>query len=180
MKSSDDPDLPIGELAARFGLATHVLRHWEDAGLLLPARDPAGRRRYGADEVVRVAAIIANQAAGLSLEQIRTLFDVEATGRRELLEQHLAELERRRVEIEVAREVTEHALHCTAHDVTTCPRFREAVGALVEGRPVPAGQHPGEWRVTAHDRPAGGASGLTGSLAVSLTGGGARPPRSTS
>jgi hypothetical protein len=27
----------IGELAARFGLATHVLRHWEDVGLLSPA-----------------------------------------------------------------------------------------------------------------------------------------------
>ncbi|WP_443137105.1 helix-turn-helix domain-containing protein [Kribbella sp. CCNWLW197] len=27
----------IGVLAARFGLATHVLRHWEDEGLLTPA-----------------------------------------------------------------------------------------------------------------------------------------------
>lgn len=158
MKSSDAPDLPIGELAARFGLATHVLRHWEDAGLVTPPRDGAGRRRYGADEVVRVAAIIANQAAGLSLEQIRTLFDGEAEGRRELLEQHLADLERRRVEIDVAREVTQHALHCKAHDVTTCPRFVEAVGALVEGRPVPEGQHPGDWKVTAHER--GGAAAV--------------------
>ena len=30
--------LTIGELATRFGLATHVLRHWEDEGLLSPAR----------------------------------------------------------------------------------------------------------------------------------------------
>lgn len=170
MKSSVGSDLSIGELAERFGLATHVLRHWEDCGLLTPPRDGAGRRRYGPDEVVRVAAVIANQSAGLSLEQIRTLFDGGASGRKELLEQHLAELERRRVELEVAREVTEHALHCEAHDVTTCPRFVQAVGALVEGRPVPPGRHPADWKVTAHAR----------SEATQVTGGVGRPRRSTS
>ncbi len=150
MRSTPVPaEFAIGEVAERFGLAPHVLRHWEDVGLLTPQRDSVGRRRFGEDEVVRIAAIIANQAAGLSLEQIRSLFDVEAEGRRELLEQHLADLDRRRLEIEVAREVTEHALHCTAHDVTTCPRFREATQALVAGLPVPEDQHPGAWRVTA-------------------------------
>lgn len=151
MKSSA-AGVPIGEIAARFGLATHVLRHWEDVGLIAPPRDGAGRRLFGSDEVVRIAAIIANQSAGLSLEQIRTLFDVEAEGRRELLEGHLADLERRRIELDVAREVTEHALNCRSHDVTTCPRFVEAVGALAEGREVPDDQHPMAWKVTAHGR----------------------------
>jgi hypothetical protein len=41
----EDAELTIGELAARFGLATHVLRHWETKGLLSPARRVAGRRR---------------------------------------------------------------------------------------------------------------------------------------
>lgn len=36
MKSSEA--LTIGELAQRFGLATHVLRYWESMGLLKPAR----------------------------------------------------------------------------------------------------------------------------------------------
>lgn len=150
MKSRAEGRLvPIGEVARRFGVAPHVLRHWEDQGLLRPERDAAGRRRFGGDDMVRVAAILANQSAGLSLEQIGTLFDTEATGRREVLERHLAELERRQLELEVAREVTAHALQCERHDVTTCPRFREAVGALVEGRPAPDGQHPGDWRITA-------------------------------
>lgn len=141
--------LPIGEVAGRFGVGAHVLRHWEDEGLLQPVRDSAGRRRFGADDVVRIAAILASQSAGLSLEQIRTMFDVEAEGRAELLRQHLVDLERRRLELEVAREVTAHALDCRAHDLTTCPRFRESVGALLEGRPVPQGQDPREWRITA-------------------------------
>ncbi|WP_228829630.1 MerR family transcriptional regulator [Nocardia beijingensis] len=55
-------DISIGELAARFGLATHVLRHWEDVGLLAPRRDGAGsapvsRRRRGerGDDIARQA-----------------------------------------------------------------------------------------------------------------------------
>ena len=60
----------VGELAERFGLETHVLRYWEDVGLLAPARDGAGRRRYGSDDVVRVATILSSKVAGMSLEQI--------------------------------------------------------------------------------------------------------------
>ncbi len=45
----------IGEIAERFGIATSVLRHWEDVGLLRPSRDSAGRRRYDLDDVTRVA-----------------------------------------------------------------------------------------------------------------------------
>lgn|SRR5690606_23469439 len=150
MKSSAgsaEPDLPIGEVAARFDLATHVLRHWEDEGLLAPRRDAAGRRRFGEDDLVRVAAILANQSAGLSLEQIRIVFDTEAHGRHELLVHHLEDLERRLVEIQVAREVTAHALECQRHDLTTCPRFRSALRALLDGEPAPEGQHPAEWRI---------------------------------
>lgn len=36
-------DLTIGELAARFGLATHVLRYWEAMGV--PGAALPGRRR---------------------------------------------------------------------------------------------------------------------------------------
>ena len=65
----------IGELAGRFGLATHVLRHWEDEGLLTPAGRVGGRRRYDESHVARVVMIQRAKAAGLSLEQIRRMFD---------------------------------------------------------------------------------------------------------
>ncbi len=63
MKSSGES---IGEAAVRFGLETHVLRHWESAGLLRPGRDGAGRRRYADADAVRIAVILRNKAAGLS------------------------------------------------------------------------------------------------------------------
>ncbi|GAA0901130.1 MerR family transcriptional regulator [Virgisporangium aurantiacum] len=56
MKSSGT--VTIGELAHRFGLATHVLRHWETMGLLTPDRDGAGQRRYGRADLTRVALIL--------------------------------------------------------------------------------------------------------------------------
>ena len=129
--------LSIGEAAARFGLDTHVLRHWEDMGLLLPARDAADRRRYERDDLVRIAVIVRSKAAGMSLEQIAVLLDAEAPERHQVLEAHLADLDRRMEEMRRSRAMTEHALHCRAHDIATCPRFKAAVEDLVEGRGVP-------------------------------------------
>jgi len=113
----------VGQVAERFDIATNVLRHWEDVGLLSPARDSADRRRYVRDDVVRVAVIQRTKAAGMTLEQIGVLLDSEARGRHELLEAHVAELERRMEEIRIAREMTLHAFECKEHDLTSCPGF---------------------------------------------------------
>jgi DNA-binding transcriptional MerR regulator len=144
MKSSGEA---IGDAAARFGLETHVLRHWEDSGLLHPERDGAGRRRYGRDDVVRIAVILRSKAAGMSLEQIGVLLDESAPDRHRVLEGHLAELDRRSAEIARARAMTEHALGCRAHDIATCPRFREHVSDVL------AGATP--WSVHRADAPVG-------------------------
>ncbi|MCK0111354.1 MerR family transcriptional regulator [Ornithinimicrobium sp. F0845] len=142
MKSSraDGTAVPVwsvGELAERFGLATHVLRYWEDEGLLTPDRDGGGRRRYGSEDLARVAIIVRNKAAGMSLGQIRVLLDSEAAGRHTVLEEHLADLERRMRDMEQSRAMTRHALECQAHDITTCPNFRSAVQDLIDGAEVP-------------------------------------------
>jgi MerR family copper efflux transcriptional regulator len=123
----------VGELAGRFGLGTHVLRHWEDKGLLSPARDPAGRRRYGDDEVVRVAVILRSKAAGMTLDQIMVMLDAEADGRRAVLAAHVRELDETMAEMVRSREMTMHALECRAHDIATCPHFRAAVSDILEG-----------------------------------------------
>ncbi|WP_232678544.1 MerR family transcriptional regulator [Nocardioides sp. R-C-SC26] len=132
MKSSQET-WTIGELATRFGLATHVLRHWEDMGLLDPPRDSAGRRRFGGEELVRVAVILRSKAAGMSLEQIAVLLDAGAPERHAVLQAHLDDLERRMVEMERSREMTEHALRCRAHDISQCPNFHRGVADLLSG-----------------------------------------------
>src|SRR3954462_5742409 len=102
-------DWSIGEGAERFALETHVLRHWEDVGLLAPARVPVGRRRYGRDHVVRVATGILSKAAGMSLDQILVLLDAGAPERHEVLEAHIDDLDHRKEEVRRSREMTEHA-----------------------------------------------------------------------
>lgn len=127
MKSNAEHPWSVGDVAARFELPTNVLRHWESVGLLTPPRDAGGRRRYGEDEVVRIAVIQRSKAAGMTLEQIAVLLDDSARGRHEVLEQHLADIDRRMEEMRRSREMTEHAMRCRAHDIATCPRFRAGV-----------------------------------------------------
>ncbi len=134
MKSTVERTLwSIGDVAARFGLETHVLRHWETVGLLVPARDAAGRRRYDADDVVRVAVILRSKSAGMSLGQIAVLLNEEAKGRHQVLEAHIADLDRRMEEMAGSRAMTLHALQCRAHDIATCPHFKAWVGDILDG-----------------------------------------------
>ena len=145
MKASTQDLLLIHDVATRFGLETPVLRHWEDVGLLSPVRDTSGYRRYGPDDLVRVAVIARNKAAGMTLEQIRALLDADLPGRRAVLEQHLVALEERGREIERSRMMTEHALRCEAHDIVSCPRFAAMVEDVVSSN--------GEWALSGPAHP---------------------------
>ncbi|GAA5768911.1 hypothetical protein Aros01_05427 [Streptosporangium roseum] len=123
MKSSGS--MSIGELAERFGLAPHVLRHWEAMGLLVPAARVNGRRRYTRDHTVQVMTIIRAKAGGMSLEQIRELLAISGqAGRREFLQRQHAELERRLQEIAASKALIEHIMECRADDFTRCPDYR--------------------------------------------------------
>jgi DNA-binding transcriptional MerR regulator len=126
--------MSIGELAARFDLATHVLRHWEAMGLITPARRANGRRRYTEDQVSRVTMIVRGKAAGLSLEQLREMFEAATPGdRRELLRRHKAELEWRIRQVEMSKTLIEHALGCSAPDFTQCRSFQRICAGSLPG-----------------------------------------------
>lgn len=141
MKSSSSHRWSVGDVAGRFGLPTNVLRHWESVGLLTPHRDAAGRRRYGEDDVVRVAVILRSKASGMSLDQIAHLLERDMTGRNEVLQAHLEDLDRRMAEMQRSKAMTEHALRCSAHDISTCPRFRAEVIDVLDGFPQADAEH---------------------------------------
>ena len=63
--------LPIGEVAARAGLAASALRHYERVGLIEAVRSGGGQRRYQRGVLRRLAFVRAAQNVGLSLEEIR-------------------------------------------------------------------------------------------------------------
>ncbi len=120
--------LGIGELAAHFGLATHVLRHWESMGLLEPRRDAAGRRVYGPQDLLRVGAILCAKDAGLSLAQIHTVTTARAGAeRRALLSDRRSALQTQIALLSAQLALVECGLHCDHEDLLTCPAFQSAV-----------------------------------------------------
>jgi MerR family redox-sensitive transcriptional activator SoxR len=64
------PELTIGELAARSGVATSALRFWEQQGLIVAERTEGNQRRYARATLRRVALIQAGSAAGVPLRRI--------------------------------------------------------------------------------------------------------------
>lgn len=131
MKSSEE--MSIGTLADRFGLATHVLRHWEDVGLLDPRRQANGRRRYGPADEARIAMVLLAKDAGLGLDQIRLLFAATAdrSARRALYREHHDRLAERIAALQASLSVLEHAMGCDAEDITACPDFQAEVAARI-------------------------------------------------
>lgn len=114
----------IGEVASRFGLPTHVLRHWEAEGLLSPARH-GDRRRYSDDDLYRVASILVAKEAGFALPDIRAMLTAgSAPVRHEVMARHRAALEARIAQAQTALAMLEGGLACGHDDLMACRHFR--------------------------------------------------------
>lgn len=138
MKSTgaDAPLLSIGEVAERFGLATHVLRHWETLGLLTPARDAGARRRYRPDDVYRVAVILRAKDAGFSLDDVHAMIATpDPAARNVILRRQQAELHARIAAAQTSLDLIEGALECEHEDFTRCPHFQTTVADRISPNP---------------------------------------------
>ncbi|WP_102143135.1 MerR family transcriptional regulator [Mycobacterium hubeiense] len=133
MKSSGRRrEIPIGELAETFGLATHVLRHWESTGLLAPHRSSAGHRVYGPADRYRVAAILQAKEAGMGLDDIRAILTAPTPSERNaVLQRQHDELTKRIAEAQAALRLIDTALGCEHGDLATCPRFQAVLAERV-------------------------------------------------
>ncbi|GLW99141.1 MerR family transcriptional regulator [Microtetraspora sp. NBRC 16547] len=120
--------MTIGEIAGHFGLATHVLRHWEAMGLLTPTRVEGSRRRYDHDDLYRVAVIMRAKKAGFTLDDIREMINTEdPAARRDILLRRHAELARRIAGMQASLDLIECALGCDHDDVIGCAHFQTLI-----------------------------------------------------
>ncbi|MEV4471316.1 MerR family transcriptional regulator [Nonomuraea sp. NPDC049504] len=130
MKSSTT--MTIGDVAERFGLATHVLRHWETMGLLTPARVNGQRRRYGRDDLYRVAVILRAKEAGFSLDEIREMMTTSNPAtRRAVLVRRRKELAERIAAAQASLDLIDCALECDHEDIGNCPHFQAMVAQRI-------------------------------------------------
>lgn len=114
----------IGEVAARFDLPAHVLRHWESEGLLSPTRD-GDRRRYSDTDLYRVASIMLAKEAGFALADIRSMLGADtATARHEVMARHRASLEAKIARAQAALAMLDGGQSCGHDDLMGCPNFQ--------------------------------------------------------
>ncbi len=70
---NDWPELTIGEVARRAGVATSSIRYYESIGLLPQPDRLHGQRRYRSDVLGKLAFIAVAQRAGFKLDEIKEL-----------------------------------------------------------------------------------------------------------
>ena len=127
----------IGELAARCGVATHVLRHWEHVGLLAPARRVASRRVYSEADLARVAEIQICKDAGFTLDEIRGLFTAPTLeARRAILRAQLTRVREHIARLTLSQTLLEHGLRCRHDYHQACTHFQSMILARLDGVPL--------------------------------------------
>jgi MerR family redox-sensitive transcriptional activator SoxR len=121
--------LSIGDVSRRTGKRPSSIRYYEEIGLLPEPVRANGRRRYQPQIVRSLAVIETAQRAGLSLEEIRLLFqassaDKAATERLQIVaEQKLPQLDALIERAEIVRSWLQDASRCECPSLNDCPLF---------------------------------------------------------
>lgn len=123
-RGAEDRHRSIGELAEEFGLTHRTIRHYEEEGLLSPARDGQARVYVHRDRA-RLALICRGKRLGFSLAEIKdflTLYDADdaqieqmryaqtvARGRIQALERQLQDVQQTLLELRTLdTQISEH------------------------------------------------------------------------
>ncbi len=123
----------IGQAAARSGVSSKMIRHYESLGLL-PAvhRTDAGYRQYGETEVHTLSFIRRARALGFSMAEIAELLKLWQNKRRASADvkrialAHVADLERRIAEMAAMKQTLQHLAHCCqGNSRPDCPILTE-------------------------------------------------------
>ena len=88
------PDHTVKQVAAWSGVSVRTLHHYDEIGLLRPARvGPNGYRYYGREELLRLQQILFHRELGFPLGEIRRVLDTPGFNQAEALRAHRTRLE---------------------------------------------------------------------------------------
>ena len=124
----DDPSWTISQLAEEFGVTLRTIRHYEDVGLLSPARRGTVRL-FDTRQRIRLQLVLRGKRLGFSLPEIATIVNMydEQPGEAGQLQYLLDQIEVRRVELEQMRRDIDQTM---AELVLVERRCREDLAAL--------------------------------------------------
>lgn len=130
------PELDIGEVVRRSGLAASTLRFYEERSLIRSVGRAGLRRQYDSSVLDRLALIALGRAAGFSLVEIATMFATDGPPQidRQLLLARANALDRQIARLVAMREGLRHAAVCRAASHADCPRFRRLLKAALAGK----------------------------------------------
>jgi MerR family redox-sensitive transcriptional activator SoxR len=134
----DQPQMTIGEVAAKANLRTSAIRYYEEIGVLPPPERVSGKRRYAVDVLRRLAIIDVAQRAGFSLDEVGELL-ATADGHgaahesvRSLAERKLPAIDALIERAEAVRRWLQIASACECATLDVCALFDDRALALPE------------------------------------------------
>jgi DNA-binding transcriptional MerR regulator len=84
----------VGELSKLTGLTIRTLHHYDEIGLLCPSSHTAsGHRLYAEEDIVKLQQIMSLKELGLSLEEIKEIFQSPGYNPKDIIELQLEKLE---------------------------------------------------------------------------------------
>lgn len=127
--------MDIAEVARTSGVAASALRYYERVGLIQSLPAEGARRQFAPAVLDQLALIALAQAAGFSLEEIRTMFTPGGAPNidRALLAAKADELERMIKRLKAMVEGLRHAAACPAPSHAECPSFQRLLRAAAAG-----------------------------------------------
>lgn len=127
--------MDIAEVSKRTGVPSSALRYYEQKGLITSDREKGERRRYAASVLDQLALIALGQAAGLSLDEIRSMLspngppDID----RQLLLAKANEIDTLVKRLKAMSSGLRHAAACPASSHVECPSFQKLLKAAATG-----------------------------------------------
>ena len=128
--SRDGEWLNAAECAVQTGLTVRALRVYERYGLIAPARQVNGWRRYGRKELTRLNTVTLLKSLGLTLAQIRDLIHRREPSLLSVLSLQVKTWKQRKAEAEQGHKLAQAALKRVRADQSLSV---DELGALVRG-----------------------------------------------
>ena len=127
--------MDISEVSKQTGIPSSALRYYEQKGLITSVREKGERRRYAATVLDQLALIALGQAAGLALDEIRSMLSPYGPPNidRQLLSAKADEIDALVKRLKAMSSGLRHAAACPAPSHVECPSFQKLLKSAATG-----------------------------------------------